>query len=104
MSSIGLWYKQVIFQGFLSDRLKENRTLNIETESLIPFLLEKTKTLSSAELMVEDRSFIDITAGGEQRWKIGRSALKDGKMEFTFDLFGEGKKVITRVVGNVIEI
>lgn len=75
--------------------------LYLETEGLKPFLLERVQLLSDEERMVEDSSFIEVKVAEDLRWRVGRSALKDDKMEFIFDFSGKGGKVIRCIVGNI---
>lgn len=97
LSSLGLWYKQVIFQGVISERLKENRGVYIESESLLPFLKERAQLLSISELAVSDPDFLEVEIEGKSRVKIGRSELKGEKIRFQFNIQGKGQKVMYHI-------
>ncbi len=45
LTSLGLWYQQIIIQGFLGERLIQQRSLYVECRSLLPVLIEELDKL-----------------------------------------------------------
>lgn len=84
MTGLGVWYRQVILQSFLSERVIQQRTAFIECRSLFPLLRAKMDQLTSEELQQHDESFLVVKDGTMIRWTIYRSAVFNGKVVFDF--------------------
>ncbi len=98
LTSLGVWYRQVILQSFLSERLLSQRIDYNECKSLIPILRQMLDGLSQEELGTADESFYIINNQGEERWKISRSSWNGEKIEFRFQLLLEKREPIRLVV------
>ena len=86
ISSITFWYRQVIIQSSLANKLISQQALQNEVGTLIPFLKEKLEILDQVKLKNNEEGFLEINDLGEVRWIIDRSALKNNKIRFTFHL------------------
>ena len=84
MTALGVWYRQVILQSFLSDRLIQQRAIFIECRSLLPILKEMAFHLTEEELKKEDEDFLLVEDQDELRWSISRSAITNHKLVFVF--------------------
>ena len=85
MSALGVWYRQVILQSFLSDRIIQQRAAFIECRSLLPVLRVMTAQLTDEDLKREDKAFLLIKDEEQLRWTIVRSALAGEKLVFEFN-------------------
>jgi len=84
LTSLGLWYQQVVLQSFLAERLIEQRGLTIECRSLIPVLVDKLDQLEVVDLAQEQKNFLEIKESDRIRWRISRSKRVENKIRFTF--------------------
>lgn len=98
LTSLGLWYRQVALQGFLANRLLQQRSLYIECRSLIPALKEKLDTLDPAELNSEAADFLIVEVDQQPRWLVDRSVWADGRVQFTFRFAGQGHEPLKLIV------
>jgi hypothetical protein len=85
MAALGTWYRQIVMQSFLSERLIHQRAVLIECRSLLPLLRSKVVELTVDELKQMDTEFLRVDDTISPRWRISRSALMDKKMVFTFE-------------------
>lgn len=98
LTSLGLWYRQVILQSFLADRLLFQRTLYIESRSLIPVLTEKLNELDLQKLAQKEEGFLTVEIDHLQRWQVDRSALLDERIQFIFRRVGRSDEPLTLVI------
>ena len=84
MTTLGLWYQQVVLQSFLAERLIEQRGFTIECQSLIPILKERLDQLEDRELDQEKKDFMIVREDGRARWRIDRTKRIMNKIRFTF--------------------
>lgn len=98
LTSLGLWYRQVALQGFLANRLLQQRSLYIECHSLIPVLKEKLDTLDLAELNSKDAGFLKVEVDQQPRWLVDRSVWADDRVQFTFRRAGQGHEPLKLIV------
>lgn len=84
LTSLGLWYRQVVLQGYLAERLLLQRSFYIECRSLMPVLLEKMDHLDPSTLEMDETEFMTVEVNQHLRWQIGRSALSNGRVRFDF--------------------
>jgi len=98
LTSLGLWYRQVILQSFLADRLLVQRSQYIECRSLIPILIEKLNGLDLQKLDQAQPEFLTVKIGHLSRWQIDRSALVDKHIRFIFKRVGLSEEPLILVV------
>lgn len=84
MTAISVWYRQVVLQSFLSERLISQKALYRECWSLVPSLKEKLEELEDSDLETTQDDFYDLTIEGEKVWSISRSAVTGGMIYFVF--------------------
>lgn len=84
LTAIGVWYRKVIVQGYLAERLVQQRIAFKECTSLLPILKKRTESLSIEELKKTDNQFFKITVQKGQQWVVSRSAWLNGKIVFEF--------------------
>lgn len=84
LTSVSIWYRKVIFHSFLSERLIERRISYKECNSLIPILKSMLNSLPFEELEKPDENYLVVGVNGKTTWTIGRSAVVDSKIVFTF--------------------
>lgn len=95
MSSLAIWYRQVVVQSFLSEQLLLQHSLYKECQSLLPVLKEKLDTLESSELTIAQPSFFTLEDNGKMIWTIDRSPWEDELIVLTFREQSEmGKSVL----------
>lgn len=94
LSSLGLWYRQVILQGFLAEQLLHQRRLYSECRSLIPALNEKLNGLSHSALEIKEEDFMIVEVDHHLRWRIDRSAWIGNKVRFVFHKSGQNSEPI----------
>lgn len=85
LTSLGLWYQQIIIQGFLGERLIQQRSMYVECRSLLPVLIEELGKTEPGGLNLSHESFMNISVKGKLRWRIDRSELINNKIRFTFN-------------------
>ncbi len=88
LTALALWYRQVILQSHLAERLVLQRALYIECKSLLPVLIEKLHELEDDELLKAQINFLEVKNENRFRWKIDRSQLIDSKIRFKFRIMG----------------
>ena len=98
MTSLGLWYQQIVLQSFLAERLIEQRALAIECRSLIPILIKKLDQLDVGELEEAKENFLEISENNSVRWRIDRSEHTANKIRFTFWLAKESEETLNLTV------
>lgn len=98
LTSLGLWYRQVILQSFLADRLLLQRSLYIECRSLMPVLKEKLNGLDVQKLAQPENSFLTVEADLRPRWRIDRSSWAGEHIQFTFNRIGRSEEPVTLVI------
>ncbi len=86
LTSIGLWYRQIVVQSYLSERLIHQRSLYIECRSLLPVLIQKLDEKEEKDLLQAEEDFLNVEEQGNIRWKVDRSAAFGSKIRFTFKL------------------
>ena len=84
MTAVSVWYRQVVLQSFLSERLILQRAIYQECWSLLPLLREKLDSSTAEELTSGDDKFFSLAYSGNVIWSISRSALQGGKLTLTF--------------------
>ena len=99
LTSFAIWYRKVIFQSFLAERLILQRIDFQECNSLIPLLKARVATLSSAELSQPQNDFLILSGNGSIHWQVDRSALLGEKIAFTFHSGDRNKQPIRLVIG-----
>ncbi len=98
LTSLGLWYRQVILQSFLADRLLLQRSLYIECRSLMPALREKLNELDLQKLAQEENGFLTVEVNHHLRWRIDRSSWAGEHIQFTFNRIGRSEEPLTLVI------
>ncbi|MCP4755170.1 MAG: hypothetical protein GY866_30200 [Proteobacteria bacterium] len=86
LAMLGLWYRQVVLQSYLAERLLQQRALYIECRSLVPILIDELDKLDVDELIQKQEDFFKVKGTDRLRWKIDRSKWIDDKIRFTFKL------------------
>lgn len=95
MTSISLWYRKVILQSFLSERLIEQRMVYKECSSLLPYLRQRLNEVSKDKLGQSDSEFLRIEVDGEGQWLVGRSEwINQNKIVFTFTPLSSAQETI----------
>ncbi len=84
LTSVGFWYRKMLVQSFLSERLIVQRSSYNECESLMPILKKRLDTVSTKDLEHSNDDFLTLKTEGKAQWKISRSALTEDKVLFTF--------------------
>ncbi len=84
LTSLGLWYQQIIIQGFLGERLIQQRSMYVECRSLLPILIEELDKIEPGDLDKSHVKFMNVSVEGQLRWTIDRSELVNNKIRFTF--------------------
>ncbi len=92
LTSLGLWYRQVILQSFLADRLLLQRSLYIECRSLLPVLTEKLDGLSLSALESDEDKFLIVEVNHQKRWQVDRSAWVNDRVRFVFRRMGQNNE------------
>ncbi len=85
LTSLGLWYQQIIIQGFLGERLIHQRSLYVECRSLLPILIDELDKSESVDLEERHEKFMNVSVKGQLRWVIDRSELVNNKIRFIFN-------------------
>ncbi|MBT4264982.1 MAG: hypothetical protein HN580_06280 [Deltaproteobacteria bacterium] len=98
LTSLGLWYRQVILQSFLADRLLLQRSLYIECRSLIPALRKKLNGLDLQKLAQQEDGFLTVEIDHHPRWRIDRSPWTDERIQLTFSRIGRSEEPLTLVI------
>ncbi len=98
LTSLGLWYRQVILQSFLADRLLLQRSLYIECRSLIPALREKLNGLDVQKLTQEEYGFLTVEVDHRPRWRIDRLPWKDNRIRLAFTRIGRSEEPLKLVI------
>jgi hypothetical protein len=98
LTSLGLWYRQVVLQSFLADRLLLQRSLYIECRSLIPALKEKLHEADLQKLTQAADGFLTVELDHRQRWRIDRSAWTGEHIRLTFNRIGRSEEPLTLVI------
>ncbi|PCI28969.1 MAG: hypothetical protein COB67_05135 [SAR324 cluster bacterium] len=98
LATISLWYRQILLQSFIAERLLQQHTLYIECNSLLPILREKLRQQTTEELLQEDKDFFRVEVRHIARWSIERSALKNKQIRFTFHLLGQNIEALQLTV------
>ena len=84
LTSLGLWYQQIIIQGFLGERLIQQRSMYVECKSLLPVLIDELGKTEPGDFDLIHENFMNISVEGKLRWRIDRSELINNKIRFTF--------------------
>ena len=84
LTSVSIWYRKVILQSFLSERLILQRIAYKECNSLIPILKAKLKDLPKEEFERPEDKFLTVEDEGKVHWTVDRSAWAGKKIVFTF--------------------
>jgi len=84
LSVLTIWYRQTIVTGYLAEQLIQQRALSIETESLIPALMNKLDSVDKQFLLSKESNFLIVSFKQKTRWIIDRSEHKFDKIQFTF--------------------
>lgn len=98
LTTIGLWYRQVLLQSFLAKRLIEQRSLYLECRSLLPIMVRKLNEIETEELQRAQTDFFQVTSQKQLRWQVDRSAWVENKIRFTFRLVGEDIETLNMTV------
>ncbi|MFH2132998.1 MAG: hypothetical protein ABIK68_21645 [bacterium] len=98
LTSLGLWYRQVILQSFLADRLLLLRGQYIECRSLIPVLTEKLNQLEMQRLSLPEDRFLMAEVDHQIRWQVDRSAWVDDRIRFAFKRVGRDEEPLLLIV------
>jgi len=98
LTSLGLWFRQVVLQGFLAERLLVQRSEYIECRSFLPALKEKLDQLSLQELQSPVTRFMEVDVDGLARWQIDRSQFEQGRVRFSFFRVGRGDEPLVLVM------
>ncbi len=98
LTSLGLWYRQVILQSFLADRLLLQRSLYIECRSLMPALKENLDELDLQKLAQAENRFLTVEVDHRVRWRIDRSPWAGQHIQFTFNRIGRSEEPLTLVI------
>lgn len=84
LTSLGLWFRQVVLQGYLAERLLLQRSRYLECRSLLPALKERLDGLSLTDLNMNEEGFLQVDVDGRSRWRVDRSAWAEGRVRFYF--------------------
>lgn len=87
LTTISLWYRQIILQKYIAERLVENHMLLTECRSLLPTLNNKLKSLDLPAILEAEEGFLILKESGSIRWKINRNAWKNGGVTFIFHYY-----------------
>ena len=84
LTSVGVWYRQTLSRGHLARQVVQRRALYLECGSLLPLLVGELSLLEPARLSHPARDFFELGDVDRPRWAVDRSALRDGRVVFTF--------------------
>lgn len=85
VTSLGVWYRNVVLSGYISERMIRQRGAYRECQSLLPHLRSMLEEIPLEDLEKKQNGFLLLKDGGRDRWIIHRSAWKHGKVVFTFE-------------------
>ena len=99
LSSLGVWYRQVVLQSHLSRQLLEKRILYNECKSLLPMMRALLEMETESNLQKPDDQFFTVKVADQNRWQVSRSAWSGSKLFFTFDyLQGTGEDITLSIL------
>lgn len=98
LSGLGIWYRQVILQSYLSERLLKQRIMYNECKSLLPLMRPLLSDLSTTDLGSADEAFYVVENAGKSRWRIERSRWDGRKVKFTFNFLQGNREPIVLTV------
>jgi hypothetical protein len=84
LTGFGYWYRQVIWQSYLGERLVLQRLWYLECQSLLPMLKVQLDRLAVEELQQPVDRFVRLESSQRLRWEIDRGAWYQQQVPFVF--------------------
>lgn len=95
LSALGVWYRQVVIQSFLSEQLFIQHAVYQECWSLVPLLREELDKSDRSSLLVEQLGFYSLVDEGNIIWTVDRSEMKNDLIILTFRNLQQPLKSVT---------
>jgi hypothetical protein len=84
LTAFGYWYRQVVLQSHLGQRLVVQRGWYLECQTLLPLLKKQLDRLGIEELQQPADRFVSLETGQRLRWEIDRGAWRQHQVPLVF--------------------